>query len=270
MQVENLSMVDSYTATYLPGGSCNTTLQSLIGAGDERLTAELECITLNAGSVVFDDSTPDPHVIFPVDCVLSLRGIMPDGNSSELALVGDDGMVSLNALTGFHPVVSQLHMRWQAMRSGAAWRLPTRTVLDLIDASPAARRAVMANFNRLAWEFIARAQCNRHHRLEEQLCSWLLRFRALAQTDEIACTQQEIADVIGVRRESISDAFGNLRAAGAIGYGRGRLHIVDVQSLAARACCCQRVVDDRLSASIVSPVATKTPDKPTALRRTSE
>lgn len=90
----------------------------------------------------------------------------------------------------------------------------------------------------------------------------MLRFRSLAQTDVIA-------DVIGVRRQSITEAIWNLRAAGVIGYGRGRLHIVDVQSLAARTCCGQRLADDRLSASIVRPVATKTPDKLTALRRTS-
>jgi hypothetical protein len=84
----------------------------------------------------------------------------------------------------------------------------------------------------------------------------------LAQTDEIA-------EVIGLLRESITEEVCNLRAAGVIGYGRGRPHIVDVQSLAARTCCGQRLVDDRLSASIVRPVATKTPDKLTALRRTS-
>jgi CRP-like cAMP-binding protein len=250
-------------------GIRNTTLQSLIDAGGAQVAAELECITLSAGSVVFDNASPGPHVLFPVDCVLSLRGLLSDGGASELALISHDGMVGLGALAGNRPVGGEVHMQWLAMRAGAAWRLPTRTLLDLIDTSPAARSAVMACYNRLAWEFLVRAQCNRHHRLEEQLCGWLLRFRALAETDEIACTQQEIAAVIGVRREGVTEALGRLQAVGAVDCGRGRLRIVDVQPLTARACGCQRVVDDRLSASIARPVATNTPDKPTALRNVS-
>jgi CRP-like cAMP-binding protein len=246
----------------------NAALQALSEAARERVTAELECVTLSTGSVVFDNDAPGLYVIFPADCVLSLRGLLPDGGSSELALISGDGMVGLGALAGNSPIGGKVHMRWHAMRAGTAWRLPTRTLLDLIDASPAARSAVMACYNRLAWEFLVRAQCNRHHRLEEQLCGWLLRFRVLSGTDEIACTQQEIADVIGVRREGVTEALGRLQARGAVECGRGRLRILDATALAERDCGCQRVLDDRLSASITQPVATNTADKPAAFRKT--
>lgn len=234
----------------------------------ERITADLECVTLSTGSVVFDNIDPGPYAIFPADCVLSLRGVLPDGDSSELALISRDGMVGLGALAGNSPAGGKVHMRWHAMRAGTAWRLPIRTLLDLIDASPAAHSAIMACYNRLAWEFLVRAQCNRHHRLEEQLCGWLLRFRALSDSDEIACTQQEIADVIGVRREGVTEALGRLQASGAVDCGRGRLRILDAAALDGRACGCQRVVDDRLSASITQPVATNTADRPAAFRKT--
>lgn len=246
----------------------NATLRSLMEVAGERIAPELECVTLSAGSVVFDNADPGPYAIFPADCVLSLRGLLPDGGSSELALVSRDSMVGLGALAGNSPVGGKVHMRWHAMRAGTAWRLPIRTLLELIETSAAARSAIMACYNRLAWEFLVRGHCNRHHRLEQQLCGWLLRFRALSETDEIACTQQEIADVIGVRREGVTEALGRLQASGAVDCGRGRLRILDAAALDGRACGCQRVVDDRLSASITQPVATNTADKPAAFHKT--
>jgi CRP-like cAMP-binding protein len=246
----------------------NSTLRSLMEFAGDRIASELECVTLSTGSVVFDNDDPGPYAIFPAECVLSLRGLLPDGGSSELALISRDGMVGLGAVAGNGPVGGKVRMRWHAMRGGAAWRLPTRTLLDLIDASPAVHSAIMACYNRLAWEFLVRAQCNRHHRLEEQLCGWLLRFSALSESDEIACTQQEIADVIGVRREGVTEALGRLQAIGAVDCGRGRLRILDPSALDGRACGCQRVVDDRLSASITQAVATNNADRPAAFHKT--
>lgn len=248
-------------------GVRNLTLQALLDADGPRLRPELERVTIGTGVVVFDNQSPTPYVLFPANCLLSLRTLLPDGDSVEVALISDEGMVGLGAIAGNGPVGGKVHMQWRSLRAGTAWRLPTRALLDLIDASPAARAAVMAAYNRLAWEFLVRAQCNRHHRIEEQLCGWLLRFRALADCDEIGCTQQEISDVIGVRREGITEALGRLQAIGAVDCGRGRLRLLDVAALAARACGCQRMLDDRLAASITKPVATNTADRPAALRK---
>lgn len=245
----------------------NHALRALLAADPSRLSSELEHVTIDTGMVVYDNQAPGLYMLFPVSCLLSLRSRLPDGDSVEVALISDEGMAGLGAIAGRGPVGGPMHLRWVSMRAGTAWRLPARSVLELIDVSVAARTAVMTAYNRLAWEFLVRAQCFRHHHLEAQLSGWLLRYRVLSGSDEMFFTQQELAEVIGVRREGITEALGRLQALGAVSCGRGRLRILNSTVLATRACGCQAVLDDRLSASIMTPVATKTPDRPTALRK---
>jgi CRP-like cAMP-binding protein len=251
----------------------NVLLQSLLRSDAALILPDLECVTVAAGSVVFDTSTPGIHAIFPAECILSLRSILPEGGTSEMALISRDGVVGLGAL-GVDPPVSSykalyLHLQWRAMRAGTAWRLPVRLLRELMDTSPHARAALMERYDRLVLEFIVRAQCNRHHRIDEQLCGWLVRYRSLSGSDEVVCTQQEIADIIGVRREGITEALGRLQALGAVSCGRGRLGILNAAVLAARACNCQRMAGDFFSANSMAAVATNTADNPTALRKVS-
>lgn len=244
----------------------NALLQTLLASDEALILPHLECITIAAGAVVHDNSQPYSHAIFPSECVLSLRSILADG-ISEMAMISRDGLIGLGALSDSRSTEGRVHMQWRAMRVGTAWRFPIALLRRLMETSPAARNAISASYDRIVWEFFVRAQCFRHHHLEAQLSGWLMRYRVLSGSDEMFFTQQELAEVIGVRREGITEALGRLQSIGAVNCGRGRLRILNATVLATRACGCQAVLEERLSASIMTPVATKTPERPAALRK---
>jgi len=241
-------------------------LQALRRAASGDLLRALELVAVERGEVVHDDHLRNDHVWMPLTCVLSARIALSDGSSMEAALCGEDGFIGVWSAFGVTER-DRFEIRVVAQRGGLAWRLPVPSFRQTLVECAEVRLAVLALQTRSGVETLLRAICNRHHRIDRQLCRWLLLYRERARSDELVATQQELADILGVRREGITEALGQLADAGVVGLRRGGLRILDAARLATNACSCYRPAgDDRFSATNPKPTTMNATDRPAALR----
>lgn len=250
-----------------PIHSRNPLLRALIRECPGHLVTVLEAIEVARGQTLFESDHRTPWVWIPETCVVSLRVSLPDGADVESALFGEEGFIGLWNSTDPGTGTGVVHLRAVVLKDGVAWRMPATALRGAIDSSAGVRAAFLAQQVSLGSEMLTRTICNRHHRIDRQLCRWLLTYRDRARSDDIGCTQQELAAILGVRREGVTEALGRLAAAGAVGLRRGGLRILDAAHLAANACACYRPVDGRFSATMMQPTMTKTADSHAALTR---
>ena len=216
----------------------NRLLASLPETEYNRVAASLELVPMPLGRVVYDDHKTSKHAFFPLNCIVSLLHVMENGDSAEIAMIGREGFVGMSmfmggATTPSHAVVQS---------AGHAYQIPIETVLREFRRGGPAQYLLLRFTQALIAQMAQTAACNRHHSVDQQLCRWLLLSIDRLPSNEMVMTQELIANMLGVRREGITEAARRLQAAGIIQYTRGRIKILDRAQLETRACECYRVV----------------------------
>jgi len=240
-----------------PNPQQNRLLDALPEDDYAHLSAELELVTLPLGMVLYEPGVELNHVYFPTNAIVSLLYVMENGASAEIAVVGNEGIVGIALFMGGGTVPN----RAVVQSAGHAYRLKGR-VLKLEFArlggprqgalQPLLLRYTMALLTQMAQT----AVCNRHHTVDQQLCRWLLLSLDRLPSNELHMTQELIANMLGVRREGVTEAAGRLQAAGLIRYSRGHITVLDRPGLEKRVCECYKVVRkefERLLPDVVHP-----------------
>ena len=209
----------------------------------ELLTAvreHLELVDLAARDPVYDRWQPIDNVYFPVDAVVSIVADMGDGSVIEVATVGREGMVGVPALL---QAEADDHRSFTQV-PGRALRLPAERFLELVEASKPFERLLHRYVQALITQIARSAACNRAHSIDERAGRWLLLTHDRAGRDEFPLTQEFLAQMLGVRRPSVTIAAGMLQKAGFIRYSRGRVTVVDREGLESASCDCYRIIRD--------------------------
>jgi CRP-like cAMP-binding protein len=216
----------------------NHLLAALPAADYERLLPNLDRVPLGLGSVLYESGSRQDHVFFPVASIVSLLYVMEDGASAEIAVVGDEGVVGIALFMGGESTPS----RAVVQSAGSALRLKADLLKAEFDRGGALQYLLLRYTQSLITQMAQTAVCNRHHTVEQQLCRWLLLSLDRLSTNELTMTQKLIANMLGVRREGVTEAAGRLQSAGLINYSRGKIVVLDRPKLEARVCECYAVV----------------------------
>jgi CRP-like cAMP-binding protein len=211
----------------------------------ERLKPRLEPVSLSLGKVLYESDLVLRHVYFPVDSIVSLLYVMADGASAEIAVVGNDGVVGVSLFMGGETTPS----RAVVQSAGDAYRLEGGVLKSEFNRAGAMQHLLVRYTQALLTQMAQTAVCNRHHTLDQQLCRWLLLSLDRLPSNELIMTQELIANMLGVRREGVTEAAVKLQEAGLIHYTRGHITVLDRLGIEARTCECYAVVkreSDRL------------------------
>jgi CRP-like cAMP-binding protein len=215
----------------------------------EHVLANLELVPLPIGWAVYESGGKQGHVYFPTSSIVSLLNVMRNGASTEIAVVGNDGMVGVALFMGGDTTSS----RAVVQSAGYAYRLSASLLRAEFDLGGDVQRVLMRYTQALLTQTAQTAACNRHHTVEQQLCRWLLQSLDRLDSNQLVMTQELIANMLGVRREGVTEAAGRLQADGLINYSRGKISVLDRPGLENRSCECYEVVrleSDRLWAHI--------------------
>ncbi len=204
----------------------------------ERLASDLEWFAMPLGDVLYESGSQMPHVYFPTSAIVSLHYLTQEGASTEIAGVGNDGMVGVSLFMGGNSTPS----RATVQTGGGGYRLKSRVLLEEFNRAGPVMRLLLRYTQALMTQMAQMAICNRHHSVEQQLCRWLLSTLDRSPSSELTMTQELIASMIGVRREGITEAAGRLQLAQCIRYRRGHITVLDRVGLERRACECYSVV----------------------------
>ena len=230
----------------------NHLLEALPAEERKRIFPMLELVPLPLGHTVCEPGVPMRHVYFPTTCIVSLLYVMEDGASAEIAVVGNEGIVGVSLFMGGETTTS----RAVVQSAGHAYRLQGQLLKDAFFRAGPMQRLLLRYTQALLTQMAQTAVCNRHHSVDQQLCRWLLLSLDRLPSNELTMTQELIANMLGVRREGVTEAAGNLQHAGLIEYHRGRITVVDRPGLEARVCECYEVVKkefDRLLPEAIVP-----------------
>jgi len=230
-------------STAAPDPTENQLLAALPETDRARLLPYLERVELPAGKVLHESGSRLSHVYFPTTAIVSILYLMEDGASSEIAVVGGEGMVGVALLMG----AGSTKNRAVVQTSGEGFRLRANYILDEFNRGGATLRLLLRYTQALITQTAQIAACNRHHSLDQQLCRWLLLGLDRLRSNRIIATQELIANMLGVRREGVTVAAGRLESAGLIHHTRGRIEVVDRVGLEQRTCECYAVVRDEYS-----------------------
>ncbi len=204
----------------------------------ERLLPDMEWVTLDAGDVLYDQGIELTHLYFPGDTIVTLLLKLEGRNPTKVAVVGHEGVIGVSAFMGGAPPPGCAVV----LCAGQAFKIPVATLQAEFDRAGPVMRLLLRYTQSLVTQMAQTAVCNRHHVVEQQLCSWLLACTERLKGRELAVTQEVIAGVLGVRREGVTEAAGALRELGLIAYSRGHISVVNHQGVLARACECYQVV----------------------------
>jgi CRP-like cAMP-binding protein len=209
----------------------------------ERLAPHLELIKMPLGEVLYDPGGLLQYAFFPTTAIVSLHYVLESGASAEIAGVGNEGVVGISLFMGGNTTPSLATVQ----TGGSGYRLKARFLMEEFNRSGGRRAGIMQNLllrytQALMTQMSQTAVCNRHHTVEQQLCRWLLSTNDRLPSNELTITQELIASMLGVRREGITLAAGNLQSAGLISYRRGHITVLDRAGLESLACECYSVV----------------------------
>jgi CRP-like cAMP-binding protein len=202
----------------------NHLLDALPASDYERLAPHFEYLELKLGDVLYEPGARMRYVYFPTTAIVSLLYVMEDGASAEIAIVGNEGILGISLFMGGETTPSRAVVQSEFGRFGPLMQLLLRYTQALIT------------------QMAQTAVCNRHHSVDQQLCRWLLLSLDRLASNELTMTQELIANMLGVRREGVTEAAGKLQAAGLVTYRRGKITVLDRPRLQARSCECYRVV----------------------------
>ena len=235
----------------------NHLLESLPEAEWKRWEPALEKVDLPLGMVLYESGSTLSHVYFPTTAIVSLLYVMENGASAEIAVVGNEGIVGVPLFLGGNTTPS----RAVVQSAGKGYRLSAERMKAEFSLSGPVFRLLLRYTQALLTQMAQTAVCNRHHSLDQQLCRWLLLSLDRLQGNELVMTQELIANMLGVRREGVTEAAGQLQKAGLIHYSRGKITVPDRPRLEQRVCECYAVVKleyDRLL-PYLPPPQMKTP-----------
>jgi len=239
----------------------NHLLNALPDVEFERILPHLELIPMSLGDVIYESGGELRHAFFPTTCIVSLLYVMENGASAEIAVVGNEGIVGIALFMGGGTMPNRAIVQ----SAGYAYRLRGTTMQVEFDRYGALLRLLLRYTQALITQMAQTAVCNRHHSVDQQLCRWLLLSLDRLPSNELTMTQELIANMLGVRREGVTEAAGKLQQAGLIHYSRGRITVLNRPGLEARVCECYKVVKaefDRLLPDLPSIVHAGHP-KPT-------
>lgn len=203
-----------------------------------RIAPHLELVQMPLGDVLYESGGKLDWVYFPTDAIVSLLYVMEDGASAEIAVVGTEGIVGIAVFMGGQTMPN----RAVVQSAGSAYRLKGSLLTQEFDRSGAMQHLLLRYTQALLTQMAQTAVCNRHHSVDRQLCRWLLLSLDRLPSNELSMTQELIANMLGVRREGVTEAAGKLQQAGLIHYSRGKITVIDRPGLEARVCECYEVV----------------------------
>lgn len=227
----------------------NHLLAALPKAEFERLKPHLELVPMPLGEVLYESGGRLQHVYFPTTSILSLLYVLEDGGSSEIAVVGNEGILGISLFMGGETTPSRAVVR----SAGFGYRLKAQLLKNEFNRAGPMLHLLLRYTQALITQMTQTAVCNRHHSVEQQLCRWLLLSLDRLPSHSLTMTQELIASMLGVRREGVTEAAGKLQRAGLIEYSRGRIKVLDRPRLEKSVCECYAVVKlefDRLLADI--------------------
>jgi CRP-like cAMP-binding protein len=216
----------------------NHLLAVLPKAESERLLPQLELVPLPLGGSLYESGDRLNHVYFPASAIVSLLYELENGASAEIAVVGNEGIVGIALFMGGDTMPN----RAVVQSEGHAYRLKGLALKEEFNRGGALQHLLLRYTLALLTQMAQTAVCNRHHTVDQQLCRWLLLSLDRLPANELSMTQELIANMLGVRREGVTEAARKLQDAGLIRYSRGRITVVDRPGLEARVCECYAVV----------------------------
>jgi CRP-like cAMP-binding protein len=229
----------------------NHLLAALASPEYERWVPALETVVLPLGEVLYEPGDTLTHVYFPATAIVSLLYVMENGASAEIAVVGNEGIVGVSLFMGGQSTPS----RAVVQSAGAAFRLDAAIMKAEFDRNGPVLHLFLRYTQALITQMAQTAVCNRHHNLDQQLCRWLLLSLDRLNLDELIMTQELISNMLGVRREGVTEAALKLQAAGLIRYSRGRITVLDRAGIERGACECYKVVKNEYDRLLPKTVA---------------
>jgi CRP-like cAMP-binding protein len=216
----------------------NHLLDALPEAELKRLSAHMDLVSMTLGEVLYESGGRMQHVYFPTTAIISLLYVTEDGDSTEIAVVGNEGILGISLFMGGETTPS----RAVVQSAGHGYRLKKELVKEQFSRAGPVMRLLLRYTQALITQMAQTAVCNRHHTVEEQLCRWLLLSLDRLSSNELTMTQELIANMLGVRREGVTEAAGHLQRLGLISYKRGHISVLDRPRLEQEACECYAVV----------------------------
>ena len=234
----------------MPRPKDNLLLDALSAAELKRIRKHLEPVDMPLGKVIYESGRHIEHVYFPTNSIVSLLYVLENGASAEIAVVGKDGVVGVSLFMGGETTPS----RAVVQSAGSAFRMSGAAMKEEFNRGRTMQHLMLRYTQALITQMAQTAVCNRHHSVDQQLCRWLLLSIDRLEAPEITMTQELIANMLGVRREGVTEAAGKLQKAGVISYRRGHIQVLDRTKLESMSCECYEVVR-RESARLLPYVA---------------
>jgi CRP-like cAMP-binding protein len=232
----------------------NHLLAALSGAERERLYPHLRLVPMPLGHALYESGDVLRYVYFPIDCIVSLLYVLENGASAEISVVGHEGLIGVALFMGGETTPSRAIVQ----SAGHAYRLDGQRLKDEFHRNGGLQLLLLRYTQTLITQMAQTAVCNRHHSVDQQLCRWLLLSLDRLPTDRLVMTQELIANMLGVRREGVTEAAGKLQKLGVIRYSRGQITVTDRPRLEQLCCECYAVVkreSDRIENMAASPGA---------------
>jgi CRP-like cAMP-binding protein len=221
-----------------PSLESNHILRALPEAERMRLYPHLQLVPMTLGKVVYEPGARLRHIYFPADSIVSLLYVLESGASNEIAVVGNEGAVGVSLFMGGESTSS----RAVVQTAGSAYRLSRTRLKEEFDRHGQMLHLLLRYTQSLITQMTQTAVCNRHHALDQQLCRWLLLSLDRHSSNELQVTQELISNLLGVRREGVTEAAGRLQKKGVIRYSRGKITVLDRARLEELSCECYAVV----------------------------
>ena len=231
----------------------NRLLASLPAAEFDRIRPHLTPVALKVGDALYEAGSQIHYVYFPTTAIASLLYVTSTGSSSDVAVVGNEGLIGVTAVMGGETMPS----RAVVQTAGNAYQLSVKIVRQEFTRGGALQRLFLRYTQALLTQMAQTAVCNRHHSLDQQLCRWLLLTLDRLSSNQIVMTQELIANMLGVRREGVTESAGRLQTAGIIEYRRGHITVLKRDALEERACECYSVVRHACDRLFPHPAASR-------------
>lgn len=248
-----MALTSRTTTPGSPAPEQNEILAAFAPDERERIFPHLQLVELPLGKSLYESGSVLRHVYFPTDSIVSLLYVLENGASAEISVVGNEGVIGIALFMGGETTPS----RAVVQSAGHAYRLIGQRLKDEFHRNGQLQLRLLRYTQALITQMAQTAVCNRHHSVDQQLCRWLLLSLDRLSSNEIVMTQELIANMLGVRREGVTEAAGKLQQLGAIGYSRGKITVLDRPMVESLSCECYSAVkreSDRISAMVVSPV----------------
>jgi len=236
----------------VPDPKSNHLLGALPASDLQRWLPQLEPVTMPLGLVLYESGRTLSHVYFPTTAIVSLLYVMENGASAEIAVVGHEGVVGISLFMGGESTPS----RAVVQSAGQGLRLRANVIKQEFEQAGPAMHLLLRYTQALITQMAQTAVCNRHHSLDQQLCRWLLLSLDRLQGSELVMTQELIANMLGVRREGVTEGALKLQKLGLIRYSRGHITVLDRPGLEQRTCECYAVVKNEYDRLLPDKVAT--------------